>query len=623
MRIRIKSVTLGGTSRRIDFKPGLNIITGPIASGKTTLLRFCRALLGASIDNLPREAREAVGSVLGEIFLGAKEFSIIRPAVTTTTAKVDIAGNEEAERLPFSHSDDSARTTYVQWLLYKLNLPYLEVPSSPTKPESEPTPVTINDYLLYCTLRQDEIGFSVFGHKDSYKNIKRKYVFEIIYGLYSVEAAKLQEELRDIQSNLRELLSQDTLFSKFLDDTALANRAEIERRLEQTKADLAAIESDSIQLTDRSYASPLADLQTKALKVSSELQNLHSELDAESQAVKNLERLSNQLENQIGKITRSIVAQKHLLDIDFVVCPRCGATVHQSRGEESRCYLCLQHPEQQFSRETLIDEQARIEAQLIETRELIAAKNERRSQIEKKRTALTKEAALVHSELDFKAKTFVSTKAAEIVSLAEQRASIKAIIDQLTEYLRIHQKLDAARKWAAELERRKSEIEASLQITDSQKADAEDRITFLEQQYNAILERFQPPKFGEEAISGIDRKTYLPVYHGRKFDDLSSPGLSTLVNVAHALAHQKTSIALGLKLPNILFIDGLSEHFGEEGLDPARARAVYEYLIETSNELGENLQIIIVDNEIPEIAREYIRIELSETDRLIPQHPGT
>ena len=37
------------------------------------------------------------------------------------------------------------------------------------------------------------------------------------------------------------------------------------------------------------------------------------------------------------------------------------------------------------------------------------------------------------------------------------------------------------------------------------------------------------------------------------------------MNVAHAVAHQLTDIHFDLNLPTILFMDGLSEHFGEEG----------------------------------------------------------
>ena len=61
---------------------------------------------------------------------------------------------------------------------------------------------------------------------------------------------------------------------------------------------------------------------------------------------------------------------------------------------------------------------------------------------------------------------------------------------------------------------------------------------------------------------------------------------------------------------------------GQEGLDPERVRAIYEYLIETSGEIGDALQMIVVDNEVPAVARPFVRLELSDSDRLIPQPVG-
>ena len=92
----------------------------------------------------------------------------------------------------------------------------------------------------------------------------------------------------------------------------------------------------------------------------------------------------------------------------------------------------------------------------------------------------------------------------------------------------------------------------------------------LKERFNKILEQLKPPRFGEQELSDINPKTYLPVYHGRTFVEVSSPGLATLINISHALAHHLTSIELGLKLPQFLIIDGLSEHLGQEALDPER-----------------------------------------------------
>ena len=161
LKLQVNEIRLEGADRSISLSPGLNIITGPIASGKTTLVRYLRFLLGSSLGQPPIEARTNVVAVSGSVDLADRSFLIMRPAVTTTTARVEIAGGDETWRLPAAAAPDGE--TYVNWLLAQLDLPRIDVPSAPTRPDSEPTPVSINDYLLYSYLAQDELGFSVFG----------------------------------------------------------------------------------------------------------------------------------------------------------------------------------------------------------------------------------------------------------------------------------------------------------------------------------------------------------------------------------------------------------------------------------------------------------------------------
>ena len=187
MKTQVHEISLDGGGRTVHLLPGLNIVTGPIASGKTTLVKYIRFLLGGSMGRLPKEARSNVTAVAGSVDLNGTSFSIVRPAVTTATAGVEIASEDRTWRLPAVSSPDGE--TYATWLLEQLDLPRIDVPSAPTRPESDPTPVSIKDYFLYSYLAQEDLGFSVFGHRDAFKDIKRKYVFDITYGFYDLRVA--------------------------------------------------------------------------------------------------------------------------------------------------------------------------------------------------------------------------------------------------------------------------------------------------------------------------------------------------------------------------------------------------------------------------------------------------
>src|SRR5215218_723963 len=252
MRLRFNSFELIGAERRLELQPGLNIIAGPIAAGKTTLLRCIRALLAGGIaTNFPQETRQTVQSLAGRLIIGSAEYDVIRPFVSTPNAKVEVAGDGEAERLPAYQGLSPEDLTYRDWLLHKLNLPEIRVPRTPSRPESDLSPVTVNDYLMYCYLQQEEIDKSVFGHTDQYRNVKRMAVFEIVYGRYNAELAGLREQLREVSSELRRWRNWSRTIDEFLDGTPLENRAAIERKIRETEAKLKAYEAKSVRFAEQ------------------------------------------------------------------------------------------------------------------------------------------------------------------------------------------------------------------------------------------------------------------------------------------------------------------------------------------------------------------------------------
>ena len=619
MKLKVNEITLEGADRSISFSPGLNIITGPIASGKTTLVRYLRFLLGSSLVQIPIEARTNVVAVSGSVDLADRSFLIMRPAVTTTTARVEIAGGDETWRLPAAAA---AGETYVNWLLAHLGLPRIDVPSAPTRPDSDPTPVSINDYLLYSYLAQDELGFSVFGHRHWFRNIKRKYVFDITYGFYDLKTAQIQDRLRDVQARLKELRSRRALFDTFFDGTPLENRAGIEHELREVNDELEQVESAAMDVASVAReAVDTTQLQAEILDLERRSARLKAAIDAERQSLANLKDLARQLEAQSGKLTRSVVSHKHLTDVEFVVCPRCGTELPSNRQAADVCYLCLQEPSIEFSRESLIAEQGAVEQQLTEAQDLSREREARTTALEGQLEEVRGELGQRRLELDFQTKSYVSEHAASIAATAAHRARLSARSQQLGEYLKVLAKIDDAQQEVARLTAERDVLEQELAAATAESRDSDRKVDHLKDRFNDILERLRPPKFGEQELSDINRNTYLPVYYGRPFAEISSPGLATLINVAHALAHHLTAIDLGLRLPQILVIDGLSEHLGEEGLDPERRKAIYEFLIETSSTNPE-LQVIVVDNEVPDDGRPFVRLELSEEDRLIRNAQG-
>lgn len=619
MRLRIEHIALVGTTREASFEPGLNVIQGGITTGKTTLMKLLRVLTGAGIPTLPPEVRQNVSALAGTLLVGDERVDVVRPLKTTTTAKVDLAtASGKALRVPALQPDRTSDTTYGRWLLAQLGLPDLRVPTAPSKPDSDTSALSINDFTLYCRLSQDGIDSSVLGI-DVNQNVKRRQVFEVLYGIYDARTAALEAERREVIDELRTLRAGAQSFERFLADTPWDNRAALEQQRSTARARLNELDDAQSQEAAAAHRTDRAgQLRAEAQRLDSELSAEQTAADRDATSVIELQELLAQLETQSARLTKSIVAGSRLYDLDFEVCPRCASRVEKGRADAEHCYLCLQEPQAPISRQDLIGEQERIVAQITETEELIARRRQAAEESAARVAALAGRRAEVGAELDRHQRDFVSDHADQIAARVRERAELDATLRRVDDYLSLYARLDASATRIAELEQRERELDAEIEQARSVEVGARERIDQLEQRFGNFVEAFGTPRFPGDPRAGIDLKTYNPILNGRSFEQLSSGGLKVLTNLAYALGHHVTAVDLGLPLPHLLLIDGVTKNVGRDEYDQARVDAVFDVLLYISDNYGEQLQIIVAANDVPAQAAHTVRLTLTETDRLIP-----
>ena len=425
MRVRINKFSLMGANREFYLQSGLNIITGSIFSGKTTLMKCLKGVLGSNLQDFSREARNNITNLAGEVLIGNESYQIIRPFVTTSDAKVSIAGEYENQRLPALRGKGEDQT-YGTWLLDKLGLPTLRVLTAPTQADSDTNLLSINDYLMYCYLRQKEIDINVFGHTDYSKNIKRKYVFEVLYGKYDIEIAQLQEQRVETFLEIRRLKNYTKTIEEFLSGTALENRASIIRNLANidNEIELSHLASESLANEIRQRTNT-DELRTNLLEIQQNIDEFRQNLQYEQYSLQQKQGLIAQLQTQSKRLTKSIVASSYLLDFDFLSCPRCGSSINTSRSNIDTCYLCLQHPEPQISQDDLIAEQNRLDRQISETFELIDAHSNAITEIESSINHFEDARQMLTDEINHRSRRYVSEQAEEIAQLEQHRVELQ------------------------------------------------------------------------------------------------------------------------------------------------------------------------------------------------------
>lgn len=618
MKARIDKIELIGTRREFVLSPGLNIIEGSITTGKTTLIKCLRGLFGSKISKFSKEAKDNINSLSGRISIGDSTYDLVRPFVTTDNAKVSIAGENFALRLPVLRGSQGEQT-YGTWLLETLGLPALRVATAPTRDVSDTSLLSVNDYMAYCYLDQKQIDTSVFEHTNTFKDVKRKYVFNVIYGKYDVEIAQLEERRRENISETRRLQNYNKTVEEFLSGTAFENRAAIQRELSEIEHVLSDVSHSSISLSQAiSERSDTSALREHLLELQQETMEVKKKLQFEHYSLQQKSGLIAQLQTQSRRLTKSIVAGSHLLDFDFLSCPRCGSTVDSSSTIPDVCYLCHQIPEPQITQGDLIKEQQRVDQQVNETNELIENHQHLIANLESRLIALDREKNSLAEEIDARTQRYVSEQAEEITALEHHRTLLQERRQKFQEYLELFTRQDHTMSETRRLESQLSEIDTAIELADSRVSQFNEYIAYLDSTFQELIEEIQVPSLPNPGESIIDRRTYLPIYQGRRFDELESLGLTVMVNIAHALAHQLTCMHFNLPLPNILFIDGLSDNIGSQYFDQERIKALYRCLIRISDEYSERLQIVVADNTVQDLAREYVLVTFDDNNKLIP-----
>lgn len=620
--LQVDRIELVGGGRSVSFQSGLNFIRGDITTGKTTLVRLLRGLIGNIPTSLPPETAE-VRALSGEVVLGSRIWEIYRPTVTTVTAPVEVAQKDSTDGVALRLTATGSGG-YGEFVLKELALPVVYVPRARQEPTTELTPVTINDWLNYCVVPGDELDVQVFGHRETFRDLKRKWVFEIAYGLYDETLAQLVADSRRVQAEIRATEAESEVVKQFLASSEFGSKQDLEIELvtqEQRRAELREQQS-SVRTMEFDPAGEIAELREGLLYSRAELDEINHQIRDEQSQIRNLKDLDRQLAGQSKRLTRAIVADEWMVDFDFLVCPRCGHDVDQHRTHAPICYLCEQpEPDTLPSRDSLLREQDRVSFQINETQQLLQDREASSRVLQEMRHALGNQLDQLSMQLDAATAEFVSTQASVLKSVAAKSAEVDANVRWIQRALTLFEHEETREARLTELRAQLDRLEVEIAEHRTGISAAEENIVALERRMLNYLERLHVPTISDLLTVRINRTTYLPEVSARTFDELSSQGLKTLVNVAHALAHHTVAIDRRLNMPGLLVLDGVSANSGKEGLDGNRILDMYRLFAEVSEEYRDRLQLIVVDNEMPqEIVLEHgdrIALTLSQSDRLI------
>ncbi len=596
----IKKLTLIGLKKNysLKFKRGLNYISGPTSTGKSTIAELINYALGYKKHKDYIEVRQNCTEVELEIELGSKTFKIVRPLFDfdRPVKLYRYQENEEQyssdfELLPIdSPANESSLSSF---LLNELGFFNIKVANQA---------FSFRDIYKFCYLKQTEIDSEdLMKEKNWGSSLKRKPTFEILFNIFDnllseIKAqVKEQSELIDDLNKKRQGVLEFLKNLNMLDhDEYKAQKSDIEEQISRDKDTLYELKST----TKQNGLLPGSELEESIMNRRFTIERLSEESTEQQQYVNKLMLLRNQYRSEMEKIEFLLEGSVSLNRYKFEICPSC---LNELYPHESGCELCGSKLGSLSEEEVKVykSELTRLKMRFTKLSVFIDEQSEQIVTLTKKRQAHREELITLENKLNHLRREYISPYVEEIERLnleigerSNQLRELDRTLKVMNVFHAITNKLGEEYNLLEKLRKRVKEIEANNK-------DKETVLSEISNMYESVLRSFNFPKLSNAHIG----KDYLPYVRGRKYDDIGSLGSVTLITMAYYLSILLVGIKEDNNHPGLLIIDTPRKNLGadpnrdeEQFKDEKIYNSIIRFFIQLDEEKSEQMQLIIINN---------------------------
>lgn len=586
------------TSEQIyEFKTGVNAVTGPVGSGKSSMLEVLKYGLGGSAKLMPA-VRDNVKTVKVKFRAGDEHWEFTRELRSNVINVVDLTTRESLGE--WARTDRQNMRKVGPSLLEALGLPSdWRIPKSRKKPTDETVPVSFWDVHKYLYLDQNRIDTSVIGHDDTNLNNKRIAVFELIYGLANAQTVELLTERGRRLAEAAALRKNATAIAGFMQDMGDPDPAELAVRKAGLQKELERSQHTLTKARSAAHGGLVSAEVLNALRDErARLEDLVGQREALLASMAEARSVGAQLTLEEERIKRTATASSSLSGLEFVQCPRCLQSLPHGRFDEGHCHLCGQRQEVANDAKPADALLKVVREQRKETQDLaeedgsaVASLNAQIELAESSVLALLR--AADERESEPRTLPLIENVERAVAHVAQTQASIRRVEDVEARWatqLGLHREADDLDAVAREMAEEESRIKMQLSEDTTFLAD-------LSALFDGILRELRDPWFTE---AHIDPNDYLPIVDNEGFDMLSVGGArKTLVNLAYHLANLYMSISERslMLLPTLLIVDSPRKNVGDNALDRTMVESVYARLQTLQAASRDEFQIIFAEND--------------------------
>jgi hypothetical protein len=622
--ITINTLLLKGLTKnyRYSFQTGLNIIAGPIATGKTSMLEFIDYCLGSSSHPEHVEIQKRVFAAFLELTIDGKTVVIERPLFSTEQrAKIHVCKLEELdekhELIDIRSRQIPGQESISSFMLKNLNLFNVFIKEAPTKDASNQDMMSFRDLMWFCYLNHERLDNKELLFENIWmKKLKLQQVFDVIFGVHDNELNSLSFQLKGLLNQKSELEGEIRTLTEFFSERKLPSIVELQEKL-KTLSNQELGNSDKlsqITLVLRGKSDVAQEMREQLSHDNEELNILLSQKRDRETLLKRLLPLRGQYSEDEKKM-RFLQESKEIIDpLAIVICPFCLQDI-SGTPEKNVCKVCGRHlnnkPQDSFD---ISKEITTLHNKLHDLNIYVSETTAELEIIEESLKEKRQKINSISTRIDESMKQFVSPYMAERDAIVGQLNRIQQEIQDTRDNLKLYESIEKRIRKKVELERDLVFVQQKLESGRRQKENRLLIIDKVSERYSEILSQVKLPKLSDAYID----QDLLPHVRGLEYKKIGSSGSLTLLSVSWFLSIFEISMESESTHPGFVMIDHPQKNIGisaqaeePEYHDSKIVEGLYEHLIKKANEYGDTAQWIIVDNEPPSIAEKYVRIKFS------------
>jgi len=606
-KLKLVRLTLIGSRKNyaVSFKDGLNFITGPTTTGKTSILEMIDYALGAKEHKDYIEIGSSCSDVELEFFIGDERFRLKRNLTDVKAAVIIEDWDEEKLSYRFLNRLEidmpSNPRSLSAFLVEKIGLADIIIMNQQ---------LSFRDVFKYSYLKQTEIdNEDIMRESDWVKNNKRKAVFELVFKVYDELLEQYKSTLKKRTNEKKELEISVQSVRDFLNAINVDSEQEIARRALELSAEQERLRNNLSKLkqgnkgeepdASRALQQRISDLREKA-------KCARENVTEQGEYLNKLRLLYNQYSSEIHKKQLAIDGYFAFNQFEYVSCPNCLKPLHIEREATDVCFLCgCEKTTEQDELLILRKELATIKRKANELLKFIEVQESKRQGFIHAASECERSLAEAEQELNHVMADYVNPHIEQIEILNYEIGRNNRQQHELAQSVKAMEELERLEKILRDKEAAILSVKNTISGLEDNNFDKMAILANLSTAFTAVLQAFQYPKLSN---SYIDTNSYLPYVRGQKYKTLGSLAGVSLITMAYYLSILIEGMDDKYCHLNLLMIDSPRKNLGakakqgdeEEFKDERILNNILRWMIEFCNKNAERVQLVVVNNGYPD-----------------------